>query len=324
MLQYRLHNMDKEDMSEVMDPQDSTESTSGCVTQNVASDKHSFSEYWKKAGCAITGGAITAVGLVMIPAPTPCGCVVTAYGLSVLGREFEGAQRIVDVSKHTLEGGLESWAKDWGRDQEDETEDTQKQTEQDCEIQNGSGDHIERQKQDEYSRIPNENGVSSNVGKEETVHTNETEKCQQQEGPLLEKQTDTKGSTLAEWGKTWKCHSTNFRKGTSSFITKTILPALRNLDLNQSKDNNSSVIESAKMTEINIGDSEVIKASQDEILMIEEHIKEVQAGPSSRPAFAADSSTVPDSAESAVSDTESSLDEDETMETSTEAEAKKL
>jgi hypothetical protein len=37
------------------------------VTVQAASD------YWKKAGCAVTGGFITAVGLVMIPAPTPCG-----------------------------------------------------------------------------------------------------------------------------------------------------------------------------------------------------------------------------------------------------------
>lgn len=43
------------------------------------SASQSMSDYWKKAGCAVTGGLITAVGLVMIPAPTPCGkllCVV--------------------------------------------------------------------------------------------------------------------------------------------------------------------------------------------------------------------------------------------------------
>jgi hypothetical protein len=36
------------------------------------------------------------VGLIMIPLPTPCGCVVASSGLAVLGSEFGGAKELND------------------------------------------------------------------------------------------------------------------------------------------------------------------------------------------------------------------------------------
>ena len=36
------------------------------------------SQHAKKAKVAVTGGVVTAAGLVLIPAPVPVGCVVTA------------------------------------------------------------------------------------------------------------------------------------------------------------------------------------------------------------------------------------------------------
>jgi len=57
------------------------------------------SSYFRKVGVAITGGTMVGVGLVMIPLPTPFGCVVAGCGMSVLGKEFPAAQRTWDNAK---------------------------------------------------------------------------------------------------------------------------------------------------------------------------------------------------------------------------------
>jgi len=49
----------------------------------------------RKAGVAVAGGTITAIGLIMIPLPTPMGCVVAGSGMALLGTEFEAANRIM-------------------------------------------------------------------------------------------------------------------------------------------------------------------------------------------------------------------------------------
>lgn len=60
----------------------------------------------KKGATAVVGGTMVGVGLVMIPLPTPMGCVVASSGLAILGNEFEGAkemnERIIDKSKENL------------------------------------------------------------------------------------------------------------------------------------------------------------------------------------------------------------------------------
>lgn len=60
----------------------------------------------KKGATAVIGGTMVGVGLVMIPLPTPCGCVVASSGLAILGSEFEGAKRmndkLVDSTKSNL------------------------------------------------------------------------------------------------------------------------------------------------------------------------------------------------------------------------------
>ena len=50
----------------------------------------------KKGATAVVGGTMVGVGLVMIPLPTPMGCVVASSGLAVLGSEFEGAKEMND------------------------------------------------------------------------------------------------------------------------------------------------------------------------------------------------------------------------------------
>jgi len=65
----------------------------------------------KKGATAVVGGTMVGVGLVMIPLPTPMGCVVASSGMAILGSEFEGAKemndRMIEKSKDYLEKGRE-------------------------------------------------------------------------------------------------------------------------------------------------------------------------------------------------------------------------
>jgi len=60
----------------------------------------------RKGAVAAVGGTLTAVGLVMIPLPTPFGAVVASSGLAVLGTEFDEAKelndRLIDGAKGHL------------------------------------------------------------------------------------------------------------------------------------------------------------------------------------------------------------------------------
>jgi hypothetical protein len=56
----------------------------------------------RKAGVAVTGGALVAVGLPMIPMPTPGGVVVVGSGMALLATEFPAAQRALDRSRQGL------------------------------------------------------------------------------------------------------------------------------------------------------------------------------------------------------------------------------
>ncbi|CAJ1954628.1 unnamed protein product [Cylindrotheca closterium] len=61
---------------------------------------------FRKGATAVVGGVTVAVGLVMIPLPTPMGCVVASSGMAILGSEFEGAKemndRMIEKSKTHL------------------------------------------------------------------------------------------------------------------------------------------------------------------------------------------------------------------------------
>lgn len=61
-----------------------------------------FARMARKAGVAVTGGALVLAGLPMIPMPTPGGVVVVGAGLAVLATEFPAAQRALDRSRQGL------------------------------------------------------------------------------------------------------------------------------------------------------------------------------------------------------------------------------
>eukprot|EP00553_Chaetoceros_curvisetus_P003480 CAMPEP_0204626034 /NCGR_PEP_ID=MMETSP0717-20131115/11608_1 /ASSEMBLY_ACC=CAM_ASM_000666 /TAXON_ID=230516 /ORGANISM="Chaetoceros curvisetus" /LENGTH=507 /DNA_ID=CAMNT_0051641843 /DNA_START=49 /DNA_END=1572 /DNA_ORIENTATION=- len=56
----------------------------------------------RKAGVAVTGGALVVAGLPMIPMPTPGGVVVVGSGMALLATEFPAAQRAIEKSKEGL------------------------------------------------------------------------------------------------------------------------------------------------------------------------------------------------------------------------------
>ena len=60
----------------------------------------------KKGAKAVVGGTMVAVGLVMIPLPTPCGAIVAASGMSMLGSEFEQADELNQKMKSKAKKGL--------------------------------------------------------------------------------------------------------------------------------------------------------------------------------------------------------------------------
>merc|ERR1712032_1314251 len=60
----------------------------------------------RKGAVAAVGGTMTAVGLVMIPLPTPFGAVIASSGLAVLGTEFDEAKELNDKLIEGAKGHL--------------------------------------------------------------------------------------------------------------------------------------------------------------------------------------------------------------------------
>ena len=62
----------------------------------------------RKGATAVVGGTVTVVGLIMIPLPTPMGCVVASSGMAILGSEFEGAK---EMNERMIKSGKEGLQK---------------------------------------------------------------------------------------------------------------------------------------------------------------------------------------------------------------------
>jgi len=72
-------------------------------------------DYLRKGAVAVTGGALVAAGIPLIPCPTPGGVVVVGSGMALLATEFPAAQRALDKSREGLENMV--------RESDDEGED---------------------------------------------------------------------------------------------------------------------------------------------------------------------------------------------------------
>ncbi|KAG7359567.1 putative transmembrane protein PGPGW [Nitzschia inconspicua] len=69
----------------------------------------------RKGAVAAVGGTMVGVGLVMIPLPTPFGAVIASSGLAVLGTEFKEAkqmnERLIEGAKSTVSGARDRLVK---------------------------------------------------------------------------------------------------------------------------------------------------------------------------------------------------------------------
>jgi uncharacterized protein (TIGR02611 family) len=59
-------------------------------------------EHAYRVGVAVVGGALTGIGILLVPLPGP-GWLVVFLGLAVLGTEFRWAKRIAAWLKHQLD-----------------------------------------------------------------------------------------------------------------------------------------------------------------------------------------------------------------------------
>jgi uncharacterized protein (TIGR02611 family) len=69
---------------------------------------HRKSHLAHRLAVGVLGGAITVLGLVLIPAPGP-GWLVVFLGLAVLASEFEWARRLLEYARHQV-GRWTDWA----------------------------------------------------------------------------------------------------------------------------------------------------------------------------------------------------------------------
>lgn len=246
------------DSSSSKDPTTKTDNATAATfiaTPNISpttTDKAaSNTAYWKKARVAATGGIVTAIGLVLIPAPVPVGAIVTAYGVSILATEFEGAQSAMDSAKKTVEGSFEKLAKslddDTGKNKVVSNEEAKAEA---GAVNDEAKDVTIEQQQEASSSLPptavavadvsDEPAKGEDATEEEssivendntdsppaTTTASTTEESELEDIILDEKQTFMQGA-----GKVWGLHTRNMRKVTHRFITNTVLPGLRDMDL---------------------------------------------------------------------------------------------
>jgi hypothetical protein len=93
-----LHQKQQEEFLQVLSPE-------VIVKEEIQGNNH-YRLYARKAGVAVAGTTLTAMGLVMIPLPVPLGAAVTGAGMSVLGSEFPVAQRMMDSTSGAIRGAF--------------------------------------------------------------------------------------------------------------------------------------------------------------------------------------------------------------------------
>ncbi|KAI2499736.1 hypothetical protein MHU86_14748 [Fragilaria crotonensis] len=82
------------------------------VCNDASTTKRSVGDWFRKTGVAVAGGTMVGVGLIMIPLPTPFGCVVAGSGMAVLGTEFPAAQRVLDRTCKKVADAIEYSSRD--------------------------------------------------------------------------------------------------------------------------------------------------------------------------------------------------------------------
>jgi Putative transmembrane protein (PGPGW) len=91
---------------------DTTTTTDSSSSSTQHSTQPSLQDVMRKTGVAVAGGTMVVVGLIMIPLPTPFGCVVAGSGMAVLGTEFPVAERILDETCNKVADAIEYSSRD--------------------------------------------------------------------------------------------------------------------------------------------------------------------------------------------------------------------
>jgi hypothetical protein len=151
----------------------------------------------KRGAVAVVGGSLVTVGLIMIPLPTPCGALVAASGMAVLGNEFESARAANDNFLNKTKGHLST-----ARDKlaaRIESLDGDDSSEQSISVQDAYC-------QDVFTQSPS------------GLYMNPKERERQEE--LLKERRRKKRQTTLQQTKLY------FMKQTSSFLSQKVLPLL--------------------------------------------------------------------------------------------------
>jgi Putative transmembrane protein (PGPGW) len=90
------------------------------VCSDASATKNSVGDWFRKTGVAVAGGTMVGVGLIMIPLPTPFGCVVAGSGMAVLGTEFPAVQRVLDRTCKKVADAIEDSSRDDTKDEGEE------------------------------------------------------------------------------------------------------------------------------------------------------------------------------------------------------------
>ena len=76
----------------------------------------------RKAGAAVAGGSLIALGIPLLPMPGPVGEAMSIGGMAVLAKEFPAAQKVLDVGRDKLVEVLDKTAPSPAEEEEEEEE----------------------------------------------------------------------------------------------------------------------------------------------------------------------------------------------------------
>ena len=172
----------------------------------------------KKASVAVTGTALVAVGLPLIPMPTPGGVVVCGSGLAVLATEFPAAQRVLDKGRDGLERMVGQEEDDSDSDSDDDNGKTQKGYSKlnSQQMEDEDGEPKQLNQNEDTGLINNRNNVH--------VHRNKT----------AEERVDELKRNARKTGKRTK-------KNLKKFVRGTVLPFMSNFTSDKDGDGTSRV-----------------------------------------------------------------------------------
>ncbi|KAG7353395.1 putative transmembrane protein PGPGW [Nitzschia inconspicua] len=200
----------------------------------------------RKGAVAAVGGTMVGVGLVMIPLPTPFGAVIASSGLAVLGTEFKEAkqmnERLIEGAKSTVSGARDRLVKSIESMEIDDFD-----ADMDSRHGNASTTTSNDEKRDSKTLEgrntsgiiavplvpPNKAEVAGdeNEGEKDTpkwLHMNPIE--QQRQERLAKEKYRRENQTALEQTKEY------FTKKTGSFLSRTLLPLLKEKKEEEKKD----------------------------------------------------------------------------------------